>query len=407
MTSRANIGVIAASPSQKGRAPHAWTVVLLCGLAMVAEGFDTYSMSYAAPLVIRDWGESPASIGVLLAASVVASAIGTMAVGPIADRHGRKPCLLAALMIFGLATLMTAHVTNFVELTAARLLSSVALGASVPIAIALASEAVAPGRRGVVAAAMSGCIALGIVLSGLVAAAMVPEHGWQSLMYVGGLFALVLALPILMLVDEPSRNGGDASVATGRVGALFAPEFRRATFTALFVMGTIYAVSFFFNFWLPALLLQYNPDIQEVALANSLAQTMSLIGALFAGRAMDRHGLRALALTFAAAAVVLTVGVGLPSSFGGLVIGSCCICLFMNGAFGGALAVPVHLYPQELRATALGFTIGVSRLVGGSLGPLAGGWLLAWNLPTSAVAIAFGPALLLSAGALFLYTRRT
>jgi AAHS family 4-hydroxybenzoate transporter-like MFS transporter len=407
MTSQANIAVIAASAPQARRAPRASTVVGLCGLAMVAEGFDTYSMSYAAPLVIRDWGESPASIGVLLAASVVASAMGTMAIGPIADRHGRKPCLLAALVVFGLATLMTAHVSTFVELTAARILSSLALGASVPIAIALASEAVAPARRGVVAATMSGCIALGIVASGLVAAAMVPEHGWPSLMYVGGLFALLLALPVAMLVDEPLRSEGEASAVAGRVSALFAPEFRRATFTALFVMGTIYAVSFFFNFWLPSLLLQHNSDIQEVALANSLAQTMSLIGALFAGRAMDRHGLRALALTFAAAAVVLTLGVGLPGSFGGLVIGSCCICLFMNGAFGGALAVPVHLYPQELRATALGFTIGVSRLVGGSLGPLAGGWLLAWNLPTSAVAIAFGPALLLSAGVLFLYTRRS
>ena len=189
--------------------------------------------------------------------------------------------------------------------------------------------------------------------------------------------------------------------------ALFAPAFRRATFTILFVMITIYAVSFFFNFWLPSLLLQHNPDMKEVALANALAQTMSLFGALLAGRAMDRYGLRALALTFAAAAAVLTLGVGLPSSFAGLVVGSCFICLFMNGAFGGALAAPVHLYPQEMRATALGFTIGLSRLIGGSLGPLAGGGLLALNLPTSAVAIAFGPALLLSAGVLFLYTRRT
>ena len=59
-----------------------------------------------------------------------------------------------------------------------------------------------------------------------------------------------------------------------------------------------------------------------------------------------------------------------------------------------------------MRATALGFTIGLARLIGGSLGPLAGGWLLAWNLPTIAVAVAFGPFLLLSAAALFLYARR-
>ena len=406
-SSRAETEMLAAILPRERQAPAGrWIAPILCGLAMMAEGFDTYSVGYAAPVIIRDWGASPAAIGALFAASVIASALGTMGIGPIADRYGRKPCLVTALLLFGLATLLTAHVADLAQLAAVRVLSGLALGASVPIAVALASETAAPERRGAVAAVMSGCIPLGIVASGLTAAALVPSHGWQPLMYVGGVFALLLVLPILMLVHEPARGAGKASTTHAAVGALFAPAHRRATITAVFVMTTIFAVSFFFNFWLPALLLKRNPDMQTVALANALAQTMSPIGAFLTGRAMDRHGLKALAGVFALAAIVLTAAVSLPGSFAVLVAGCCCICLCMNGAFGGAIATPVYLYPQEMRATALGFIIGLSRLIGGSVGPLVGGWLLAWNLPTSAVAVAFAPPLLLGAAVLFVFARR-
>lgn len=393
-------------PQLRESVPSASLAVPFCALALVAEGFDTYSVGYAAPIIVRDWGASPSTIGVLFAASVAASAVGTMGIGVIADRHGRKPCLAVALVIFGLATLMTAHVTNMAELAVVRIVSSLALGASVPSAIALASEAVAPSRRAATAALMSASIAIGIVASGLAAAALVPDHGWQALMYVGGLFALALAPPILKLVHEPVHVADATSEPSRNVGALFGPAYRRATLLLLFVMTTIYATSFFFNFWLPSLLLKQNADMQTVALANALAQTFSLAGAFLTGRAMDSNGLRALALIFALTAAVLTAAVSIPGSFLGLVIGCCCICLCMNGAFGGALAAPVQIYPQEMRATALGFTIGLSRLIGGSLGPLAGGWLLSWNLPTIAVAVAFGPFLVLSAAALFLHARR-
>ena len=407
MTSPAGVQTITPHLSQaRESVPSARPAVALCALAMVAEGFDTYSVGYAAPIIIREWGSSPTMIGNLFTASVVASAIGTMGIGVIADRFGRKPCLIVALVVFGLATLITAHVANMAELAAVRILSSLALGASGPSAIALACDAVTPSRRAATAALLSASIAIGIVASGLAAAVLVPDHGWQSLMYVGGLFALVLALPILKLVREPVHEATAALGPSHNVGALFAPVYRRATLVLLFVMTTIYATSFFFNVWLPSLLLRHDPDMQKVALANALAQTFSLAGALLTGWAMDRNGLRALAAIFAVTAIVLTAAVGLPSSFVGLVLGCCCICLCINGAFGGALAAPVQVYPQEMRATALGFTIGLARLIGGSLGPLAGGWLLAWNLPTIAVAVAFGPFLLLSAAALFLYARR-
>lgn len=87
MTSPAGVQTITPHLSQaRESVPSARPAVALCALAMVAEGFDTYSVGYAAPIIIREWGSSPTMIGNLFAASVVASAIGTMGIGVIADR---------------------------------------------------------------------------------------------------------------------------------------------------------------------------------------------------------------------------------------------------------------------------------------------------------------------------------
>lgn len=384
-----------------------WAVAIICALAMVAEGFDTYSIGYAAPLIVKAWGLSPATLGLLFATNVIASALGTMGIGPIADRHGRKPCLVAVLFVFGITTFATAHVSGLATLAIARTLSSLALGASVPIAIALAGETAPMAHRSSIAALVSGGIAVGIVVSSLTAAALVPAYGWPALMYAGGLLAIALAVPILLFVAEPVPTQPSVTdEGRGRVADLFTPAHRSATAICLFVLTMVFAVSFFFNFWLPSLLLKVHGDVRDVALATALAQSMSPVGAFIVGRGMDRLGLRALAFTFALAAIALTIAVNIGSNFMSLAAGFCLVCLFMNGAFGGAVALPVRLFPSNLRATALGFTIGGGRLVGGSFGPMVGGWLLARNLPTSAVAVAFGPPLLLAAFALFLFARR-
>jgi MFS family permease len=375
-----------------------WLPVALCAMAMLAEGFDAYSIGYAAPLLIKQWGVSPALLGSLFAASVVASAAGTIAIGPVADRWRRKPCLVLALLVFGLMTLATGRVSSFPELLAARILSGLALGASVPVAVALGSEAVRPTLRAAIAAAMSGFIAVGLVASSLTAALLVPRYGWPSLMYVGGLFAILLVPAILFAVREPAKGteGEQAQTARQRVAGLFSPRHRWATLTCLFVLTMIFSVSFFLNFWLPTLLLKVHPQMRDVALAIALAQTTSVFGAFGSGYAMDRLGLKALAGATLLAGIALALAAIFGSGFLALAIGFCGACFFINGAFGGAVASPVKLFPPEMRATALGFSIGAGRLIGGSLGPMAGGWLLAHDVPPATVALSFVPPLLLA-----------
>lgn len=370
--------------------------IVLCALAMVAEGFDAYSIGFAAPIIMREWGTSPALLGALFAVNVLTSALGTMAAGPVADRYGRQMPLVLVLLSFGMATILTAHVTDFVQLALVRTFSSLALGASVPLAVALASDLAEPRRRGTVAALMSASIPVGIVVSSLSASVLVPAYGWPALMYAGGLLAVAIAIPISVMISEPARTGTTPVPPQRQLRALFATPHRRGMIMCLLAMTAIFAVSFFFNFWLPALLIARHDSMRDVALATALAQSMSPIGAYIVGRAMDRRGMRALAVAFVVAAIVLMPAVMVGDSFTALAIGACCICLAVNGAFGGAVAMPVFLFPVELRATALGCSIGIARLVGGSAGPALGGWMLARDLPTAAIALAFAPPLLLA-----------
>lgn len=374
--------------------------ILLCALAMIAEGFDAYSIGFAAPIITREWGASPALLGIMFAGNVLTSALGTMGAGPVAEFYGRKRPLAAVLLAFGIATLATAHVTDLVQLAVVRTFSSLALGASVPLAVMLASDLVAPRLRGTVAAVMSASIPVGIVASSLSASVLVPAYGWPALMYAGGILALLIAVPIFLVIDEPVRTVAPLK-PQHQLRALLTGSHRRKMILCLLAMTVIYAASFFFNFWLPTLLAKRSDSMRDVALITALAQSLSPIGAFMAGRAMDQRGLPALATAFVASAIVLVPSVMLGSSFTALSIGVCCICLVMNGAFGGAIAMPAFLFPTKLRATALSFSIGFARLVGGSIGPAFGGWMIARDMPTAAIALAFAPPLLIAGVMLF------
>ena len=78
-----------------------WLVFGVCFLIMVADGFDTAAIGFVLPSLTREWGVAKLALGPVLSASLIGLAIGALAAGPCADRLGRKPVLIAAVLAFG------------------------------------------------------------------------------------------------------------------------------------------------------------------------------------------------------------------------------------------------------------------------------------------------------------------
>src|SRR6478752_6482879 len=73
----------------------------LCFLVVAIDGFDTAIVGFIAPAIRVEWQLGVARLGPLFAAGLFGLMIGSFAVGPAADRFGRKTMLIASVLGFG------------------------------------------------------------------------------------------------------------------------------------------------------------------------------------------------------------------------------------------------------------------------------------------------------------------
>ena len=377
----------------------------LCGVIMIAEGFDTYSVGYVGPELIKTWGINAATEGLMYAVSVAASLFGSIGIGALSDRIGRKWLLVVSSVAFGLATFACAAAPDINVLILMRVLTGLGLGASIPCAMALATEAAPPRWKATVPVMVSACIGSGMIVSGLVAAAVMPVWGWRGLLYVGGAFPMAVALLMAPWLPE-SQVLAAAIRRAPKAGWRELADPKIVGVTAVTTLGLLatYTVTFFFGFWLPSLMNSYVHDIRAVGLAVAGIKTFSLVGSLALGRLMDRFGpSKVLPLAFVLAAVALAVGKA--SSFALVALGLGVTSFFIDGAFSGIIGFTAMVFPARVKGAGIGVAIGVGRLLGGTLGPMLGGVLLADKLPVRQVALVFALPMLVAALMVFLAAR--
>src|SRR5580658_8249759 len=115
-------------------------VALLCMLAQIFDGYDISSISMAVPSLIKAWSLPGAAFANTFVMSSVGIMIGALASGPIGDRIGRKPVLIASLVVLGLSSLACTQVASVGDLVMLRLITGVGIGMLLPATVALSSD---------------------------------------------------------------------------------------------------------------------------------------------------------------------------------------------------------------------------------------------------------------------------
>src|SRR5579862_4805726 len=173
-------------------------VALLCMLAQIFDGFDISSISMAVPALIKAWGLPGPAFANTFVMSSIGIMIGALSSGPIGDRIGRKPVLVASLVVLGLSSLACTQVTHVSDLVMLRLITGIGIGMLMPATVALSSDYLPERlRAGGIMIVFTGA-PLGGFAGGMLVSRLLPIHGWQSIFWVGGILPLVL-LPIIVL----------------------------------------------------------------------------------------------------------------------------------------------------------------------------------------------------------------
>src|SRR5580698_5024076 len=115
-------------------------VAALCTLVQVCDGYDLNAVAWAVPPLIREWHLPPSTFAMAFLWSSIGIMVGALSAGPIGDRFGRRPLLLASLTIFGIASLLSAIAGSREMLSLFRFFTGLGIGGGFAGAAALTGD---------------------------------------------------------------------------------------------------------------------------------------------------------------------------------------------------------------------------------------------------------------------------
>jgi AAHS family 4-hydroxybenzoate transporter-like MFS transporter len=402
------------------------TVVGLCGLVAMIDGFDTQCIGLAAPEIATAWRVPAAQFGLIFGIGLFGGLLGGLSFGSIADRIGRKPALQLAVCIFTVATLTTPFCTTMAQLALVRLVTGLGLGGALPAIVSLTSE-YAPRRLRATSVAVMFCgFPLGAMLGGLISARLMPAYGWTSVFYLGGVAPLLLLPFLVVFLPESARflaqrnperlmrllktldwaqrwNGEVGPIAKGprsSVRGLFADGLASRTLLLWATLFCSLLLSYFLLNWMPMLARRTGIGIQGAVLAAAALNLGGLLGCLSMGWLADRYdAANVVGLAFILGGVAVA-GLGLNGGSSTLLVCVAFLAGFLSiGAQMCTVALCPMFYKTSLRATGVGWSMAAGR-IGAIVGPVIGGVLLAAGLSAWALFLIVGGVSLLASVAM-------
>src|SRR6516165_2944342 len=371
---------------------------------VLIDGFDIAAIAFAAPYLVKAWNLSPGALGPVFSARLFGILVGSGLFGWVGDRYGRKAALIGSNLLFGAFTLAAAYSTGLQQMFWLRFFAGIGIGGVIPNVVAINAESAPRHLRATLAIIAVGCVPIGGAIPGFVTAALVPQHGWPILFFIGGVAPIVIALAALlgmpesikyMTIHPRERHKMEALIAEIRPGFqvpanahfVIEDEQQFPGFNPAYLFGQGLAVItpllwllfalnlmgyFFLLSWTPTLLTAAHLPPATAALAGAVLQVGGTVGALSLCWWLQRHRFLAIAVMFALAVpVVGAIGFAGLTSQPALMTATFFAGFLVLGIQSGLNVVGAMIYPTSLRANGSGWQLGIGR-IGSIVGPLVG-----------------------------------
>ena len=340
-------------------------------LGYMLDALDVLLYIFAVQVLRREFHWSNSTAGLVSSATLIASAIGGVAAGILADRIGRRRTLIYTILMYSIASAGSATASGLATLLFWRALIGLGLGGEWSAGAVLVAESWPAEHRAKAIGLMQSGWAIGYMLAAVVTALVLPRFGWRWLFLVGILPAL-FTVWIQRKVEEPkiwlTRHRSQVSL-----GVLFRPPLARVTWLGIALATSVLFAYWGLFTWLPAFLSAPvaqgggGLDITQTSAWIFVMQTGTFLGYVSFGWMADRFGRRPAFFGYVMAAAILTPIYGLTPHWAGAgaenwllalgpLVGFCGTGFF--ALFGAMLA---ELYPTAVRGTAQGLVYNVGR----------------------------------------------
>src|SRR6202051_3809502 len=330
------------------------------GLGWMLDAMDVMLYSLVLTFLIREFSMDTRTAGLLNSLTLVASGIGGLLFGVLADRIGRIRSLMAAILVYALASAACGFSHTIPQLATFRFVLGLGMGGEWTTGAALIAETWRAGHRGKALGFMQSAYAIGEAIAALVVALVLPHFGWRAVFFVGVLPALV--------VFWIRRNVPEPAVWKDRVEIDRSGFFRLLHGKRVFRVGLLAtAMNAFGMFgywglftWIPAYLsLPVSQGGRGLSLVKTTTFFMVLcfgkwLGYAFFGFFADAFGSRKPYFIYLLVAAGLTPIYGSAKSAFWLLLLGPFIAFFGTGFFSGYAAIASEIFPGEIRAAAMG-----------------------------------------------------
>ncbi|OAB44368.1 MFS transporter [Paenibacillus glacialis] len=379
------------------------------GLSWLFDAMDVGIISFIVAALKEEWTLTAGQIGFLTSISSLGMVLGAVLAGAMADRYGRKSILLWTLLIFSIASGLSALATGFGVLCLLRFISGVGLGGELPVASTLVSESMPAKDRGRAVVLLESFWAIGWICAALIAYFIIPKYGWQAAFVIGAMPALY-ALYLRRAIEDPPRfikqNGIRKPSFREKVVQVWSIKYRRSTIMLWILWFTVVFSYYGMFLWLPTVMTMKGFSLVksfEYVLIMTLAQ---LPGYFTAAYFIEKFGRKFVLVTYLVMTAVSAAWFGYSTSVGMLITAGIFLSFFNLGAWGGLYAYSPELYPTKVRTTGVGLATAMGR-VGGVIAPLLVGLLVSKGTGINVIFMMFFVVILIGAFAVLFLGKET
>jgi AAHS family 4-hydroxybenzoate transporter-like MFS transporter len=382
-------------------------VAAICTLIQMCDGYDVGSIGWAVPSLTHAWHVAPSAFALAFLGSNLGVMAGALLSGPIGDRFGRKPLLLASIAIFSIASFLSAIASSLGMLALLRFFTGLGIAGGFTGTTALTGDYTPQRLRATMIMVTFTGATLGGFVGGQIVAVLLRHYAWPVIFILGGAFPLALLLIAALWLPESPRflaarptlaprhrallqrlgiTPGQAALPqidiarANPVKMLFGAGYALQTVLLWIVFFCSLINLYLFVFWLPEILHLTGLTPPEAVFATSLHALGGVAAVLYLGFLIDRTGPeRALAWHYAAGIVFIALIALVALPYLALLAVVFLAGMTVIGSQTGANATAGALYPARMRTSGIGWALGIGRLGGIAAAPL-GGFLLKLGL---------------------------
>jgi SHS family lactate transporter-like MFS transporter len=339
------------------------SVVVASFLGWMLDAFDFFIVVFVLGQLAHDFGTDVTAVTLGIGATLALRPVGAFLFGRIADRYGRRPALMASVLLYSAMELATAFAASLTAFIVLRALYGIAMGGEWGVGASLAFESVPIRSRGLVSGILQAGYPCGYLLAAVVFGLLFNHIGWRGMFIVGAAPALLVVFIFSKVPESQTFTARRHEPAAHSLLAALRGHWLLAAYAVILMTC--------FNFYSHGTQDLYPRMLQaqrgfSVGTTSTIAVVYNIgaiCGGLLFGSLSSRMGRRrSIALAAALSLIVLPFW-AYSSTPAALAVAAFAMQFMVQGAWG---VVPVHLNelsPETMRATFPGVVYQLGNLI--------------------------------------------